>query len=372
MSLSGSDDQLAIVLDPGKAYVQGYEIEKVSTEIVHVDKCRDASHVVSVDNAIITATVGNYVLVNSINSAPPVDTFATVKLYNQFTVTGLGSAVPGTAVGTQVGTARVRAIEWHNGTIGTTAAQYKVMLFDIKMFTGYDFKRNVKSFYYAGAGTATSFTADIVPVTTQLVGSATASASTTITGTGTSFQTDLAVGDYISLGGTYRRVTAIASQQSITVDAAATITGVTIAKVSTEIKEPDNESLIFPFPYYAIKTARSTDSTNQISYTVYSKFTGTTSSGSGGNCTLTVSSSAGNMASKAETDNYQLVDNTTGLTVAIDPANISISGSAATFTLADTYASRSFTVIGTVTKTLSANTEKSKTLTGTCANSLTF
>lgn len=363
VSLSGSDNQLAIALDPGKAYVQGYEIEKVSTSYVYIDKARDASHIVQVDNAIIPQTVGNYVLVNSINSAPPIHTFAKVNLYNQFTTTGLSSPVPGTGVGTLVGTARIRLIEWHNGTIGTTAAQYKLSLFDIQMLSGYDFKQNVKSVYFSGGTTVTSFSADIVPVTTRLIGSVTASASTTITGTGTSFLTDLTVGDYISLGGTYRRVTAIASQISLTVDAATTVTGVTLDRVTTEIKEPSNETLIFNFPYYAIKTARAADNTNQTTYTVYERFTGTASSASGGFCTLTVSTGSGTMDSAAETDNYQLIDNTTGLTVAIDPSNISPAGSSVTFTLSDTYASRAFIVIGTVIKTLSSTTEKTKTLT---------
>ena len=91
---------------------------------------------------------------------------------------------------------------------------------------------------------------------------------------------------------------------------------------------------------------------------------------SGGNCTLTVSTGSGTMGSAAETDNYQLIDNTTGKTVQIDPSNISPSGSSVTFTLSSTYASRAFIVIGTVTKTLSANTEKTKTL--TTATPLTF
>ena len=365
ISLTGSDDQLAITLDPGKAYVQGYEIEKVSTEYVYINKCRDSSHQVQVVNAFMPATVGNYVLVNSVNSAPFVDTFVQVGLYNQFTTTGAAAAAPGTAVGTQVGVARVRFIEWDNGTIGTTAAQYKVSLFDIQMYSGYDFKRNVKSIYYnnPAGGAVVDFSADIVPIPTRLVGSVTASASTTITGTGTSFQTDLVVGDYISLGGTYRRVTAIASQISLTVDQSTSVTGVTIDRVSTQIYEPENETLIFRLPYYAIKSLRSSDSTNRTTYYAYQKFTatsGATGSGGTGYCTLTISSASGTMAPSSQTNNYQLVNNATGSTIAYTSAVVS--GSSVTFTLLNTYASTSFTVIGTVIKTLSASTEKTKTL----------
>lgn len=363
ISLTGSDNQLAIALDPGKAYVQGYEIEKVATEYVYIDKCRDTSHQVQVTNAFLPATVGNYVYVNAVNSVPFVDTFVQVALYNQFTTTGAASAAPGTAVGTQVGTARVRFIEWDNGTIGTTAAQYKVGLFDIQMFSGYDFKRNVKSFYYnnLAGGSVVDFSGDIVPIPTRLVGAATASSSTTITGSGTSFLTDLVVGDYVSLGGTYRRVTAIASQNSITVDQSTSVTGVTIDRVTTQIYEPENESLIFKLPYYAIKSLTSGKTT----YYVYQKFTGTASALSGSNCTLTVSTGSGTMVSAAQTNNYQLVDNTTGLS--INYVSAAISTGSITFTLAGTYANRSMTVIGTVVKTVA---EKTKTL--TTATPVTF
>ena len=358
ISLTGSDNQLAIALDPGKAYVQGYEIEKIATEYVYIDKCRDASHQVQVTNAFLPATVGNYVYVNSINSVPFVDTFPQVALYNQFTTTGVASPVPGTGVGTQVGTARIRFIEWDNGTIGTTAAQYKIGLFDIQMYSGYDFKRNVKSIYYnnPAGGSVVDFSGDIVPVNTRLVGAGTASSSTTLTGTGTSFLTDLAVGDYILLGGsggTVRRVTAIASQNSITVDQSTSVAGVTIDRISTQIYEPENESLIFKLPYYAIKQLTS----NKTTYYVYQKFTGTASAVSGGNCTLTVSTGSGTMVSAAQTNNYQIIDNTTGSSITYVSA--ALSTGSITFTLASTYANRSMTVIGTVVKTAA---EKTKTL----------
>ena len=439
MSRTGSNDQLAVVLDPGKAYIQGYEIEKVSAETVLVDKCRSADHIVQIDNGVLPQTVGNYVVVNFTHGAPPVNTFDTVDLYNHITqeaavsltgtltigtgattVAGSGTAFltelvigsliynssgvysgtiatitndttatlvangavaiggaaakkdgRGTAVGTKVGTARVRAIEWHNGTIGTNAAQYKLMLFDIQMVSGYDFKQNVKSIYYNNALGAfkVDFSADIEPVAIRLVGSVTAS-STTVAGTGTSFQTDLIAGDYIYLGTTIRRVASIASQISLTVDASITVTGVTLDRIITQIKEPNNETLLFGFPYYAIKSARGSDNTNQISYTVYERFAGTTSSAGSGHCTLQVSTGSGTMGSAAETDNYILIDNTTGLIVPIDPTAIAPSGNTVIFTLTTTpidYSVRSFIVIGAVSKTLSTSTEKTKTLTSSSA-----
>ena len=373
VSLTGSADQLAIALDPGKAYVQGYEIEKVSTEYVYIDKTRDSTHQVNVDNALIPATVGNYILVNGVHSAPFVDTFATVSLRSEMTIERT-SAAPGTAVGEEVGTARVRFIEWHNGTIGTNACQYKLGLFDIKMNTNKDFTQSVKSLYYNNSlgGAEVDFSADVLPVSTELSGTVTASASTTITGAGTSFVSDLSVGDYVYLGTSIRRVTAIASQNQITVDRAATVAGELVKRITTEIKESQNESLIFPFPYYAIKSAHAPDGTTQISYTVYERLTGTAGSASAGIVKVSMNTSSGTMASAAETDNYILVDNTTGLVVAVDPANIAPSGSSVEFSLPTTpvdYSGRGFICIAAVNKTLSSGTEKTKQLNQLTASS---
>lgn len=351
----GSESKLAIGLSPGKAYVQGYEIEKVSTEYVAVNKARTD---VQVDNAVIPATVGNHVLVTSVSNLPPVNSFATITLYNRLVATG-GSAPAGATV---VGTARARFIEWDNGTIGTSGAIYKLGLFDIRLNNGFNFNRDVKSFVFSTGDVGTSFTANISPIQTRLVGSATA-AGTTVTGTGTSFITDLRVGDYISLGGNYRRVVTIPTQNSLTVDASVTVTGSTIFRLSTTIREPENLSLVFPLAYSAIKTVRSALNTNDTTYTVYERYSGICSAASGGVCTLTLSTTNGTFASAAETDNYIVADNSpgTGGTI-IAPNNINVVSSSVVFTLPDTYASKNVIVIATVNKSGPILTEKTKTL----------
>ena len=370
ISLTGDANSLAIGLEPGKAYVQGYEITKVATEYVTIPKTRDASHQVQVAAATIPQTVGNYVLIESLNYVPPVDTYAQVTLYNETTVLGRGSSLAGTNISGQsgcvaVGTARIGFIEWDNGTIGSATAQYKAALFDIEMNAGYTFAKHVKSMYYAGGSAATTFTADIVPTLNQLAGAVNASSSTTVTGVGTSFQTSLSVGDYIQLGSSIsniRRVTAISSQNSITVDSSVTITNDTISLISAKINEPQNESLIFPLPYYAVKSVTAADASNRVIYSAYEKFTGTTTSGSGGYCTLTIAAPSGVMISAAQTDNYQIVDATTGLTVSNSNYTIAVNQGSATITLPASYASRAFVVLAAVTKTSNQQTRKNKTL----------
>lgn len=345
-----AEAKLAIGMEPGKAYVQGYEIEKVSTDYVEVQKSRD---VVQVDNAVIPATVGEYVFVNNLNNLPPVHQFGTITLYNRLT-----SAVGTAAGGDIVGTARARFIEWHNGTIGQQATVYKLGLFDIRMNSGFDFSRDVKSFFVNNGGTKLNFTADVDNSRlVRLIGSVTAS-GTTVTGTGTSFQTDLKVNDVIVVGGNRRRVTGITSQNSITVDASVTVTGVTIDRLETRIVEVENSTLIFPLPYYAIKDVRSALLTNDTIYTVYERFTGNVTSGQ-----ISISTASGTFASAADQDNYIVVDNdaTNGGAV-IAPISIVPSGSGCTINVNTSLNGRSVIVIAAVNKSGAILTEKSKTL----------
>lgn len=359
-----AEAKLAIGLEPGKAYVQGYEIEKISTEFVAVEKSRDF---VQVENAYIPATVGNYVLVRNVNSLPPVDTFGEVTLYDRLT-TAVGTAPAGA---TALATARVRFMEWHNGTIGTQAAIYKLGLFDIKMNGLYDLNRKVKSFFFNVGGDANlSFSADIESVLTATRGDATSKTSNTyvtdgagvyIKGSGTTFQTDFIVGDVVSFNGVLRRVVAITGQDQMEVDSSITVVGSTISRVSTKVYEPENTSLIYPLPYYAIKDVRSALLANDTVYTVYEKFSGNATVS--GTPSLTVSTASGSFASAADSDNYIVVDNdpTAGGAI-VAPTSIVPSGSSVTINLGATYSGRAMMVIAAVNKSGAVLTEKTKTL----------
>jgi hypothetical protein len=358
----GDETKLAIGLEPGKAYVEGYEIEKVSTTYIDVNKARDEDTSV---NSVISATVGNYVLVTNVNGAPPIENFSTVNLYNYV------NASVGVAPSGLIGTARVRAFEYHaGGAIGTQTAQYKLSLFDVELNDGYSFQRDVKSFFFNRSDSNINFTADIEPNTTRLIGSATASASQTVTGNGTSFQSDLKIGDYIYLGTTRVRVDAIASQREMTVTPSVTVTGVTIDRLSTDLLEPQNSSLIFQLPQYAIK------SVSDITYTAVQKFSNTAGiadSGGTGFCTLQITTSAGTFASSASNSNYVVIyaDAAAGGAIVL-PADITgTNTSSVTIKLSNTFAGKTMTVFAAVNKSSSSvSSQRSKVL--TTATPVTF
>ncbi len=371
--LDGSESKLAIGLEPGKAYVRGFEIEKDSTTYIAVDKARDYNQAT---NAIIPATVGNYVLVTNVNNAPPIDTLERVTLYNRVTGSSRGAIPSGAQI---VGTARVRFMEWNDGLPFGNSSVYKLGLFDVQLNSGFDFNRDVKAFWAAATSGSTdtnlAFSADISPIVTPLIGSVTAS-GTTVTGTGTSFQTDLRAGDFISVNGALYRVDSITSQTSLTLSTSLTATGAAFGIVSTTIQEPGNTSLIFPLPYYAVRSIRrdgnpaintwpalASSGINDLTYRVYQKFTVNATG------TTAVISTSGTFDSAAETDNYICIDNDADNGGAVfTPSSIVVTGSTATINGCPG-SGRSITVIASVIRN-GAGFEKTKTL--TTATPMTF
>lgn len=146
----GDATKLAIGLEPGKAYVNGYEIQNVATTFIATDKARDTQFV---NNSSTPANIGNYILIKNMYNFPTITNFDTLSLRDTTVST------PGTAPGSQIGTARVRAIELHSGTAGDSAAQYKLYLFDIVTNSNKTFADDVKAISLAGSP---AFTANVV------------------------------------------------------------------------------------------------------------------------------------------------------------------------------------------------------------------
>ena len=112
----GTDAKLAVGIEPGKAYVRGYEIESLATTFLDVDKARDTEQI---QNAVVPFSLGNFVKVNTTTNLPDVSNYEKLDLIS--------------SASTVIGTARARAYELHSGTPGTSAAVYKLFLFDIQM-----------------------------------------------------------------------------------------------------------------------------------------------------------------------------------------------------------------------------------------------
>ena len=114
-----SDNLMCIKVSPGKAYVRGYDVEKVSTTIIDVQKPRDTK---SVDNVNIPFEMGNIIRVNNVSGVPKKR--YPIELYNQFA-----------GAGTKIGDARVYNFSLTDAPYNNAATNWDLYLYDIQTYT---------------------------------------------------------------------------------------------------------------------------------------------------------------------------------------------------------------------------------------------
>jgi hypothetical protein len=150
---AGNRNKLAIGINPGIAYVQGYRNEVLTTEFIETDKAITTEQELGVN---VTTNYGNYVFVNESSGPWDPTTYQTVSLRNA-AATSVSSASLGltAAPGSEIGTARVRHFAYSSGTKGLPAAQYRLYLFDIKMTSGTF--ADVRAFYVNNASGSDNF-----------------------------------------------------------------------------------------------------------------------------------------------------------------------------------------------------------------------
>jgi len=143
----GDATKLALGLAPGKAYVKGYEIEKIGTNYVEIDKARDYD---TENNFRTRFDIQNYVNVTNVYGSPDIgyvsgdtEAFKNINLFDTATVVRGTQQSTNGAIIPQIGRAKSRGFELNNGVAnnfifsssGLTSAVYKQYLFDIELFT---------------------------------------------------------------------------------------------------------------------------------------------------------------------------------------------------------------------------------------------
>jgi hypothetical protein len=113
------DTILTLDVSPGTAYVNGYRANVPVSTVLEVPKPTSST---VVNNEVVAAAYGNYVLFSTNAGLPDISTF---ELWNLRTAPSYG--------GSTIGTARVRAIE-------EDGANYRAYLFDIQMNAGQSFR----------------------------------------------------------------------------------------------------------------------------------------------------------------------------------------------------------------------------------------
>lgn len=354
-SIAGGDEsKLVLVTDPGKLYVDGFEIEKTSVQYIELDKSRDYA---LTESQALTLELGSYVLVNNLFGMPRANLNETVDLRDTKTAT------PGTAAGSSVGSAKIRSII-------PDGSNYRIYIFDIKMNSGKIFERNVKQLAISQESSR-KFTADILTIAIKQQGLiSTTSSSTTVTGNSTTNIVDfsnLKVNDIIRIEGItsasaeYKIATINVSGNSFTTSAAvtATLIDTTFYLIIAVLNMVEKESTIFKLPQSYIRSLRSKDDTS-LSVSLYvSNYDTLTSNGSG--VITIVKPSIYSSFAPITSNNYMVVATSGGVVTLVFGTNITIDGSGSLI-ISGLSNSTDYRIFYTLLKIVNDAKEKTKTL----------
>jgi len=146
----------SMVVGAGLAYVDGYRVQLHDATRIPVEK---ATTQVDKLNQTITPNFGNYIIVNELLGSLNYTSGSQITLHSA-AYQGITSeyAEAPSSLPNSIGTARVRAVENHEGVPGTPTATYRVYLFDISMTAGKQFS-SVRSIHFTSTY---DFVADIL------------------------------------------------------------------------------------------------------------------------------------------------------------------------------------------------------------------
>lgn len=131
----GDSTKLSIDVEPGVAYVKGYEVNKLITEHVITDKSLTYNFV---NNQLVNARTGGYFLIKEIVGTVDHDEGFIINLYDT-AETRITSKLRNTVFpsGRLIGTARMKAMIYESGTLGLPDGVMRAYIYDFNMNAGY-------------------------------------------------------------------------------------------------------------------------------------------------------------------------------------------------------------------------------------------
>lgn len=305
----GNISLLAVGLEPGLAYVNGYRLQNLVINYVNVPKAQTTAQTV---NGVTQATMGNYIMIDKLYGFPTYDDIRQIQLYNAPISTN------GTAAGTQIGTAYIRGVEYNTGTIsnGSSTFPYPVYLFYVFgiSLTGSYTLSDVQSFYLASQTVGANASTGNVISQVILQNATAAFASGTVITDGVNSEKIIS----------YDSSTGITLLEPVsgTIANGTYISGDSInAYLTSRVKlfNTGNNVLIYQLPNTVISTIRSSTDSVTTNYTIKKTFTQITSS-----TTATFTAASEEAFAPFDVTQYILtVEDSTGAAGTIIPTSIS-------------------------------------------------
>ena len=123
-----SEDLMAVKVSSGTAYVKGYDVDKLGTTVIDVDKPRDVE---KINASQVPFEFGTRIKLNNVHGTPEikVGSTLTVDLYDERRGSNTNSN------GTKVGTARVYTHNLADAPYSNAATEHDLYLYDVQTFT---------------------------------------------------------------------------------------------------------------------------------------------------------------------------------------------------------------------------------------------
>lgn len=138
---TGDRDKFVYKLDPGKAYIKGFEVEKIAQTILVADKARTEPNHVKLRDYIAQPLYGQYIYVTNLVKLP--------NFRERETVTLMSASTGGTSIGTMY----VYAIDLLEGDASGQNAVYKLYYHDVNL-SGTNKLKDVGRITYGSGGSA--------------------------------------------------------------------------------------------------------------------------------------------------------------------------------------------------------------------------
>jgi hypothetical protein len=129
-----SDDLMCIKVSPGRAYVQGYDIDKTGIEIIDVPKTRETQNIESVN---IPFEMGNMIRINNVSGSPLQKGIIDLQSERKNSTE--------TSAGITVGNARVYSFNVTDASYSDSSTNWDLYLYDIQTYTELTLNQSVSS-----------------------------------------------------------------------------------------------------------------------------------------------------------------------------------------------------------------------------------
>ena len=124
-----SDDLMCVKVSPGKAYVEGYDVETTGTSILDVEKPRDTKNI---DLTNFPFRMGNLLKVNNVAGTPTNNELLTLKNKHKSESTGV-----------EIGKARVYTFGLTDAAYSGSSTTWNLYLYDIQTYTKFILNANI-------------------------------------------------------------------------------------------------------------------------------------------------------------------------------------------------------------------------------------